>query len=120
MVHLDLDSLILQPLDDLFDVMMNKTISIESQDKIPSMFDKPMSEQINAFYTRDYNMVHLGHRHPGVQGGFLVIRPSMSDFNTLKDIILEGDFRQFAGWKGTVQLHHLSSLHVIISFSCLN
>jgi len=36
-----------------------------------------------------------------VQGGFLVLKPSMQSFTELKSIIRKGDFRQGRGWGGT-------------------
>jgi len=101
-VHLDLDSIVLQPLDDLFNVMLGgeggggDTVS----SSVPIMFDKSLPPKVDAFYTKDYNMVHVGKKLVGVQGGFLVIKPNMDYFNEYIDIILEGNFRAGAGWQG--------------------
>ena len=106
-VHLDLDSLILQPLDGLFDAMIDGVMdSDKSHDanatsaSLSVMYNKPVPENIEAFYTKDYNMVHVGHKHPGVQGGFLVLKPNLEYFEEYKRIILDGNFRQGAGWAG--------------------
>ena len=102
--HLDLDCLLLKPLDDLFDVMIYKT----GRDKIPAMWLKPndMPETIDAFFTRDYGMIgRPGHRQPhqiGVQGGFLVVRPNHSVFEEYIDIILDGNYTEAQGWGGAV------------------
>ena len=53
-VHLDLDSLVVQPLDDLFDAMLGEG---DGGASVPVMFGKPLPEKIEAFFTRDYNMV---------------------------------------------------------------
>ena len=100
-VHLDLDSLILQPLDELFDVMMDGSRS-PSSNNIAVMFDEPLPEAnpIDAFFTRDYNMVNPGHEHVGIQGGFLVIRPSMEAFQNYVDVVMEGNFVSGNGWGG--------------------
>jgi len=98
-VHLDLDSLILQPLDDLFDAMLLK--DGERGPKLPVMHGKPIPEKIEGYFTRDYNMVKPGKKNPpGIQGGFIVIRPNLEHFEEYKQVILEGDFRQFKGWAG--------------------
>jgi hypothetical protein len=55
---------------------------------------------INAFFTRDYNTRPAGKKPVGVQGGFLVIRPSLEVFEELKAIIRKGDFRHGSGWGG--------------------
>ncbi len=120
-VHLDLDALILQPLDELFDVMMSEgdrgdenitkaNISHEQrqngvsfsslQSPIQVMHDAVMPSNIEAFFTKDYNMIQPGHKHPGMQGGFLVIKPNLEYFEEYRRIILKGDFRPGGGWDG--------------------
>ena len=120
-VHLDLDSLVLKPMDDLFLAMLgtddhSSTFSGNSgggdvnfstevtlaRSRIPVMFDNPLpAKSIDAYFTRDYNMINPGHKHVGVQGGFLVIKPSMDAFHEYVDIVLEGKFVKGAGWDGT-------------------
>eukprot|EP00557_Chaetoceros_sp_GSL56_P007062 CAMPEP_0176504216 /NCGR_PEP_ID=MMETSP0200_2-20121128/15803_1 /TAXON_ID=947934 /ORGANISM="Chaetoceros sp., Strain GSL56" /LENGTH=480 /DNA_ID=CAMNT_0017903609 /DNA_START=33 /DNA_END=1476 /DNA_ORIENTATION=+ len=95
-VHLDLDSLILAPLDDLFDAMLNNGAS----ENLPIMHNQTIPDKIEAFYTKDYNMVSPGHKHPGVQGGFIVVRPNMDYFDEYLRVILEGNFIRGAGWAG--------------------
>jgi alpha-N-acetylglucosamine transferase len=56
-VHLDLDSLVLQPFDDLFDSMLNG-----DNGALPVMHNKSVPEKIHAFYTKDYNMIHPHHK----------------------------------------------------------
>ena len=97
-VHLDLDTLILKPLDDLFDMMLGKATG-----KIDVMWkDIPIPGQVNAFLTRDYNMVDADTKYKPVQGGFLVLRPSMETYKAFVDIIRIGDFREHGGWGGKV------------------
>jgi hypothetical protein len=53
-VHVDLDVLILKPLDDLFDAMIGKNDNVPPLSKIARMWpDGPVPDQINAFFTRD-------------------------------------------------------------------
>mmetsp|Transcript_17186 Transcript_17186/g.26046 ORF Transcript_17186/g.26046 Transcript_17186/m.26046 type:complete len:369 (+) Transcript_17186:118-1224(+) len=99
-VHLDLDVLILQPMDALFDYMLGKTSDLST---IPVMWqEKPPPKEVNAFFTRDYNMVHASTKYKPVQGGFLVLRPSLKTYKEFCDIIREGDFRDGKGWGGVV------------------
>ena len=100
-VVLDLDSLILQPLDDLFDALILGKYS----DNIPIHDDgvntKKDMKNVEAFYTRDYNMVNPGgEKYAGVQGGFIMVKPSEQVFSEYADIILEGDYREGRGWGG--------------------
>lgn len=99
-VHMDLDTLVLQPLDDLFDFMLGKT---KDTSQVTVMWkNKPIPEQINAAFTRDYNMANPDSKYQPVQGGFLALRPSMDTYTAFCDIIREGDFRQHGGWGGKV------------------
>eukprot|EP00566_Odontella_aurita_P020694 CAMPEP_0113527382 /NCGR_PEP_ID=MMETSP0015_2-20120614/1265_1 /TAXON_ID=2838 /ORGANISM="Odontella" /LENGTH=360 /DNA_ID=CAMNT_0000425811 /DNA_START=257 /DNA_END=1340 /DNA_ORIENTATION=- /assembly_acc=CAM_ASM_000160 len=99
-VHLDLDSVVLKPFDDLFDSMIDGP-SAPARKRIPVMPGSPMPDAVHAFFTRDYNMVNLGHKHPGMQGGFLVVKPNTEYFEEYRELILEGNFKAGAGWNGT-------------------
>jgi len=102
-VHLDLDTLVLQPMDHLFDAMIatNGHDNGYTVEKLESsvMFNKPLPTQIDAFFTRDYNMAKKS-KPVGVQGGFLVLRPSQQTFDDFLAIIKEGDYRRQGGWGG--------------------
>ena len=98
-VLLDLDTIVLRPMDGLFDVMLDDDHS--DKNKLPVMFGKPLPPRVDAFFTRDYNMVKPGKKkHVGVQGGFLVLRPSMEVYQNYEDIIREGNFVEGKGWGG--------------------
>ena len=104
-VHLDLDTLILKPMDKLYNVMINGPPTDGSNGGIDVAYDDPLVSntammQIDAFFTRDYNMAHAGQKHAGVQGGFLVLQPSLDVYNEFVSIIRKGDFRQNGGWGG--------------------
>ncbi|KAI2499561.1 hypothetical protein MHU86_14922 [Fragilaria crotonensis] len=99
-VHLDLDTLVLKPLDDLFDIMLGKAADTSKLDVMWK--DIPIPEQVNAFLTRDYNMVNPSTEYKPAQGGFLVLRPSMETYRAYVDIIRVGDFREHNGWGGKV------------------
>lgn len=107
-VHLDIDTLVLQPMDELFDAMLSSLSSFggghdstpAQPRNIPVMHNMSLPNDIHAFFTRDYNLVPPTHEHPGVQGGFLVVRPSHDAFQEYIDIILEGDHRPKKGWGG--------------------
>ena len=102
-VHLDLDSLVLRPMDDLFLAMLgtgDDDVVAGARSRVPVMHDAPLPSDVRAYFTRDYNMVQPGHRHPGVQGGFLVVRPDLAAFREYVATVLEGKFFQGSGWQG--------------------
>lgn len=102
-VHLDLDTLVLKPMDDLFDLMLDPSFN---RSRIPAMWLKPeeFPPRVDFMFTRDYNMVDPPRRKPrqiGVQGGFLIVRPNATDFERLVDTILSGgNFSIGSGWGG--------------------
>jgi len=82
-VILDVDSLILRPLDSAISRIIN------------------MGEGAG-MYTEDWGMVQPG-RKAGAQGGFLILRPSLSTFTSLINIVLNVPFNEPGkpGWNGT-------------------
>lgn len=74
-VHLDMDSIVFKNMDEIFHI------------------DKEL------LYTGDYNMKG-SCKYPPVQGGFLVVKPSMDAFEELRSIIRRGNHGG-AGWEGS-------------------
>jgi hypothetical protein len=108
-VHLDLDVLVLKPMDEIFDAMMHPTdtAAMAQLQKLLMFPDRPMpSGPINAFFTMDYNMVGPGSKYKPVQGGFMVLRPDQAVYEEYKSIVKTGDFRDGSGWGGLVGPFH--------------
>mmetsp|Transcript_56793 Transcript_56793/g.63614 ORF Transcript_56793/g.63614 Transcript_56793/m.63614 type:complete len:507 (+) Transcript_56793:119-1639(+) len=99
-VHMDLDTLVLKPLDHLFDWMLADDASTYDITDVPAMWpDKDKPKKVNAMFTRDYNMGH-GKKNRSIQGGFLVLRPDLNVYKEFVEIIRKGDFRENGGWGG--------------------
>jgi len=108
-VHLDFDSLLLRPMDDLFDAMLGKgdeatrrsTLSLA---KLPRTKKVDFSKPIDAAFTRDYNSVGAPSLDApvGYQGGFLVVRPSLEVLERYRTILKRGEFLLGPrdGWAG--------------------
>lgn len=101
-VHLDLDSLVVQNMDELFDGMMTEKLDQKQHlEHIPVQQNgQVIPHDIQAFFTRDYNMVNVGHKHPGIQGGFIIVKPNLDYFEEYKRIIQEGNYKKGSGWFG--------------------
>jgi hypothetical protein len=100
-VHLDIDTVILRPLDDLFDVML---LPANATKHIPAaMWTPNVTHPVNAFFTRDYPMINPGRKvkKVGMQGGFFVVRPDRRVFDEFCSIIMSGQFYPGPGWGGT-------------------
>jgi hypothetical protein len=108
-VHLDIDFMLVKPMDDLFDGMLERNAEKRAQARSRIVLQHPnnnhttnnnnMPQTIEAYLTRDYQQVHP-HQVPLFQAGFLVVQPNLEVFEELKSIILKGDFRQDTGWGG--------------------
>jgi hypothetical protein len=99
-VHLDLDTAILRPLDDLFDVML---LPANATKHIPAaMWTPTVTHPVNAFFSRDYPMINPGRqvKKIGMQGGFFVVRPDQRFFDEFCSIIMSGQFYPGPGWGG--------------------
>jgi len=102
-VHLDLDVVVLKPMDALFDMMLTKSPDDWDTTNVPIMWpEKKLPEKVNAFFTRDYNMVGPGRTYKPVQGGFLVLRPDMKVYEEYVHIIKKGIDKEGTGWGGLV------------------
>mmetsp|Transcript_14904 Transcript_14904/g.18731 ORF Transcript_14904/g.18731 Transcript_14904/m.18731 type:complete len:381 (+) Transcript_14904:1-1143(+) len=96
-VSLDLDTLVLRPMDELFDTIIHGPGQAEVEVMYP---DEMRVKQVDAFFVRDYRSTPAGKKHVAIQGGFFVVRPDRSKFNEYLEIILEGDYREHSGWGG--------------------
>mmetsp|Transcript_24990 Transcript_24990/g.42492 ORF Transcript_24990/g.42492 Transcript_24990/m.42492 type:complete len:522 (+) Transcript_24990:45-1610(+) len=131
-VHLDLDTLVTNPFDELYNVMHFPPDTEEGKRARQQLVEVVAPTDLNrrssghpsrgsvngttaqkllsnivvdAFYTKDYNMISPhkeGHvEHVGVQGGFLVVRPSMLTYLKLRDMVYSGEFYGGHGGKTT-------------------
>ena len=109
-VHMDLDTMVLQPMDDLFDIILSPTPIDSERYKTILMqhSNNTIPERVNAIFTYDYNMVSAGVKFRPVQGGLIVLRPDKDVYERFRQIYLEGDFRSGEqedgsfGWGGQV------------------
>lgn len=107
-VHWDMDVALFQPMDDLFDSMIYPWDSVEgklARSRLELQHpERKLPKQIDAFLTKDITSANPWERHQGVQGGFLVSRPSMSQFELYLAFIKEGNYTkgrgERSGWSG--------------------
>lgn len=103
-VHLDFDTMLLQPLDELFDVMVHppgtdagRLARERLRPLVTPTFEYKVQLEdttVSAFYTRDYGSIltqHLGKKI-GLQGGFLVVRPNRTKLAEMVNLIKKGNF----------------------------
>jgi hypothetical protein len=132
-VHLDFDSLVLQPLDELFDVIAyppDTPKGKEARNRLVPLvaptykYSKSLeSATINAFYTRDYYGLKKAKdaKAVGLQGGFLVVRPNRSVLGQIISMIKSGNYKQGrnsakSGWFGSGYGQHIYGSMTIQGF----
>lgn len=109
-IHLDLDVLVMKPMDPAIDLMLYpdraSTININSFVMWPK---QPIPNQISLMYTKDYNVVAPRRRDKPFQGGFFMIKPSLDTYTEFVNIVREGDYIDLPrakGWGGKVGPFH--------------
>lgn len=105
-IHLDLDTMLLQPLEDVIDFFVHP--ADETLAKLQIM--RPPSGSagtIQAMFTRDYHQAVAGFKkivpysNVPIQGGFFAVRPNMTVYNELIDIIHQANYTDL-GWGGVM------------------
>lgn len=108
-VHVDIDFVFLQPMDDLFDAILHPKDSVKGQvarSRIP--LERPediaqLPDIIDAFITRDYPQIIPG-RKALYQAGFLVAKRNPAVLQEAMRIIQEGIYKEgyelHNGWSG--------------------
>lgn len=96
-VHLDADVILLQPMDELYDAMISNDVS-----GVATLHPKPeQQDQFDFFYTRDYiqmSSISVDPRKYAVQGGFFVVRPNVTIFSEMKELVTQGGYGRRMGW----------------------
>ena len=65
------------------------------------MFEVSVRHGHSLSYTVDAAMDNPGSAAPPVQGGFLLVAPSLAVYSQLVETVKEGDFRPGTGWAGS-------------------
>ena len=110
-VHVDMDFVFTQPLDDLYDALLydaNSPTGKAARAKIPlERPTDPWPATIEAFVTRDWGQVIPG-RKAGYQAGFAVLRPSLEIFEqvlqTIRTTEYVAGYAYENGWAGKVRV----------------
>lgn len=103
-VHLDTDVIMVQPIDELFDAILNNHLDDDAIKTMPAAGSRrknASSSAVDFLFTRDYVQMSKFSDDPqklAVQGGFFVARPSLDVFENMKSIIRKGDYSRYSGW----------------------
>jgi hypothetical protein len=117
-VLLDVDTLLLKPLDRLFDFILKTTKLPLPEDLMyvgkPAMAgmntNVTVPKQLDLLYTDDLNMVPVEEEPKGTQGGFVIFRPNQTVYDDIVTIVKKGDFifglKPHSGWGGLSGYYH--------------
>jgi hypothetical protein len=97
-VLLDLDVLVMKPLDRLFDFILDSSNLPDPDDLLRA--ETPIPAKIDLLYTTDFAMVNPGRKIKPTQGGFAVLRPNRTVYDDFVAIVRKGDFRDSGGGSG--------------------
>jgi hypothetical protein len=98
-VMLDLDVLILKPLDILFDYILHGVIPHADCLESNASSSTVNPEDIQLLYTLDYNMVNPERLIKPIQGGFVILKPNQTIYDDLVNIVRKGNYNE-RGWGG--------------------
>ena len=115
-VHMDMDFLLLQPMEHVYDAMLydaQSEIGQTARQQLELEFPPAstttktttvvLPERIDAMMTRDWPQVMPG-RKAGFQAGFLIVKPNPGVFDLIVDVIRQGDYvdgyGRDNGWSG--------------------
>lgn len=112
-VHLDVDTLLLQPVDDLLDYLlqdaMNVSIPIIGNNRNAAAVVAPSSSKdpikgshLDFVFTREYKTPNLiepfNKSKYGIQGGFFIVRPNVTWFHEMISILKSAHYTVSSGW----------------------
>ena len=120
-LHLDLDFIILKPLDPLFDVFLTPDHAVKYIPHAHWPADRVRKQRVESMFTRDYPMSRetgIPSNFIGMQGGFLLVRPNQTAFEELVGLVQKGNYRtpqggwydgdvQYPGFYGSPQIQGL-------------
>jgi len=110
-IHLDLDTMLLQPLDDLIDSFIlegeaNRNVARSKLQIMRPTQTGGKTNTIQAMFTRDYQQVFMAlrastnYKHIPIQGGFFAVVPNQTVFDILIDMVHTANYTITGGWGG--------------------
>lgn len=117
-IHLDLDFLMLQPMDELFDAFFQPDAHTKHIAHAMWPAGQNWTGRIETMFTRDYPMAPPGRpvEKVGMQGGFLIVRPNQTAYDELVHLIRQGNFK--GGWHDETGKVHYPGVRRYTAFRC--
>ena len=95
-VMVDLHTMFLQPIEDLYDALLGA--SNGNTIELPRLDALRVRPKTQLLYTRDYNTVTPYNFNTGYETSLLVLEPNQSVFDDLASLLLAGQYDAVSGW----------------------
>ena len=95
-VMVDLHTMFLQPIEDLYDALLGA--SNGNTIELPRLDALRIRPKTQLLFTRDYNTVTPQSFNTGYETGLLVLEPNQSVFDDLVNLLLAGQYDAKSGW----------------------
>jgi hypothetical protein len=96
-VLLDLDTMVLNPLDEAIDLLLDRKVPSDAPSHI--MYpDRPIPDDVWLLHTGDYEMVWPDVEPKPAQGGFAILKPNHTLYSEIMEIVREGIWDRRWGW----------------------
>jgi hypothetical protein len=103
MILLDIDTMVVNPLDDALDLLLDRKVPHNPASHI--MYpERALPDDIWILHTGDYEMVWPDVFPKPAQGGFAILKPNVTIYEEIMDIVREGKWSKRLGW-GTDEAH---------------
>jgi hypothetical protein len=96
-VLLDMDTLVINGLDDAIDLLLDRTVPANAASHI--MYpNRPLPDDIWLLHTGDYETVSPDWKVKPAQGGFAILKPNRTVYAEIMNIVKEGKWSRRYGW----------------------
>jgi hypothetical protein len=102
-ILIDMDAMVLKSLDEAIDLLLDRKVPANAAAHIMHP-DRPIPDDLWILYTPDYDVVWPDVKLKPAQGGFVILKPNVTIYNEIMDIVREGQWSRKLGW-GTKEAH---------------
>jgi hypothetical protein len=98
-----MDTMVMNPLDEALDLLLDRKVPSDAASHI--MYpERPIPDDIWIMHTGDYAMVWPDMFPKPAQGGFAILKPNVTIYDEIMEIVREGNWKKWLGW-GTEEAH---------------
>jgi hypothetical protein len=96
-ILIDMDAMVLKSLDETVDLLLDRKVPPDAAAHLTHP-DQPIPDDMWILYTPDYDVVWPETKLKPAQGGFVVLKPNVTIYNEIMDIVRDGQWSRKLGW----------------------